>query len=100
MADLLDDQQLHAAMADRPHWEVRSGALVRSVQAPTFLEGIGLVDSVARVAEDADHHPDIDIRWTTVTFMLSTHSEGGITDADVAMAKTIDDLVDQVLPPT
>jgi 4a-hydroxytetrahydrobiopterin dehydratase len=48
---------------------------------------------VAEAAERADHHPDIDIRWRTLTFRLSTHSEGGLTANDLAMAGVIDDLV-------
>jgi 4a-hydroxytetrahydrobiopterin dehydratase len=48
---------------------------------------------VAEHAEFVDHHPDIDIRWRTVTFVLVTHSEGGITDRDVQMAREIDGIV-------
>lgn len=93
--DILTSEQLHAAMADHPHWEVREGKLVRSIQAETFPAGIRLVDAVAERAEAAQHHPDIDIRWTTVTFALTTHSEGGITQNDVTLAAEIDRLVDQ-----
>ncbi len=96
MADTLGDQELHAAMADRPHWEVRDNALERSVQAPSFLQGINLVVQVAREAEDRDHHPDIDVRYTTVTFRLSTHSAGGITAKDVELAGVIDASVDEL----
>jgi 4a-hydroxytetrahydrobiopterin dehydratase len=96
MADLLSDQDLHAAMADRPHWEARDNALERSVQAPSFLAGVDLVGKVARAAEEREHHPDIDIRWTTVTFRLSTHSAGGITSRDVELAGVIDALVDEL----
>jgi 4a-hydroxytetrahydrobiopterin dehydratase len=99
MAQLLSDTDLHAAMAERPHWEARDSALVRAVQAPTYRDGIRLVDAVADVADKIDHHPDIDIRWTTVTFMLSTHSEGGITTKDVDLAGRIDALVDATVPP-
>ena len=66
---------------------------MRSVEAGSFLEGIELVRRVAEAAEASDHHPDIDIRWRTVTFRLSTHSEGGLTDKDLVMAGTIDKLV-------
>ncbi len=96
MADILSTEQLHAAMAEHPHWEVREGMLVRSVQAASFPAGIRLVDAVAERAEADQHHPDIDIRWTTVTFALTTHSEGGITEKDVTMAAAIDDLVESV----
>lgn len=96
MAEILNDQELHAAMAERPHWETRDNALERSVQAPSFLDGINLVVQVARAAEERDHHPDIDIRFTTVSFRLSTHSAGGITAADVELAGAIDALVHQL----
>ncbi len=96
MADILSDHDLHAAMAERPHWEVRDNALERSVQAPSFLRGVNLVVQVARAAEERDHHPDIDIRWTTLTFRLSTHSAGGITAKDVDLAGAIDAAVHQM----
>lgn len=98
MVDILDEAALHAVMAERPHWEARDGALVRSVHAPSYAAGIRLVDAVAAVAEELDHHPDIDIRWTTVTFRLSTHFVGGVTRRDVTLAERIDDLVEHVLP--
>ena len=56
----------------------------------SFLEGIDAVGRVAELAERSDHHPDIDIRWRTVTFALVTHSEGGITEKDVLLARGID----------
>jgi 4a-hydroxytetrahydrobiopterin dehydratase len=48
------------------------------------------VDRVAKVAEEMDHHPDIDIRWRTLTFRCSTHSAGGVTTRDIALANRID----------
>jgi 4a-hydroxytetrahydrobiopterin dehydratase len=99
MAKVLGDQELHAAMAQRPHWEVRDNAMFRAVQAPTFLDGIRLVDEVAGVSERIDHHPDIDIRWTTVSFSLGTHSAGGITAKDIDLAGRIDAIVDRLVQP-
>jgi len=52
-----------------------------------------VVDRVAEAAEAADHHPDIDIRWRTLTFTLATHSAGGVTAKDVDLAGTIDEIV-------
>ncbi|PRC53499.1 4a-hydroxytetrahydrobiopterin dehydratase, partial [Mycobacterium sp. ITM-2017-0098] len=69
------------------------GALRRSVKFPAFLDGIDAVKRVAEHAEAEDHHPDIDIRWRTGTFALVTHSEGGITDKDVQMARDIDGIL-------
>jgi 4a-hydroxytetrahydrobiopterin dehydratase len=91
---VLTDDQVDAAAKDLDGWERADGALRRSIKFPSFLAGIDAVRSVAEHAEAKDHHPDIDIRWRTVTFALVTHSEGGITDKDVAMAADIDRIVD------
>ena len=89
----LTEQEVDDAVANLDGWEHADGALRRSVKFPTFLEGIDAVRRVAEHAEDKDHHPDIDIRWRTVTFVLVTHSEGGITDKDVQMASDINGIV-------
>lgn len=91
---VLSDDEVDAAAAALDGWERADGVLRRSVKFPSFLDGIDAVRRVAEAAERADHHPDIDIRWRTVTFVLVTHSEGGITDKDVQMAKQIDGLLD------
>jgi len=74
-------------------WRRVDGALRRSIKFPTFLDGIEAVRRVADRAEEKDHHPDIDIRWRTVTFALVTHSAGGITKNDIAMARDINGIV-------
>lgn len=86
---LLTDEQIDAALGSLEGWEHADGALRRAIKFGSFLAGIDAVRRVAERAEAADHHPDIDIRWRTVTFALVTHSEGGITDKDVAMAGEI-----------
>lgn len=90
---MLSDDDVDAVLPELDDWERADGALRRSVTFPSFLDGIEAVRRVAERAEAADHHPDIDIRWRTVTFALVTHSEGGITDKDVAMAREIDGLL-------
>jgi 4a-hydroxytetrahydrobiopterin dehydratase len=95
MAGVLDEKQIKDALTDRPKWEYRDGAIVRSVHAADFLGGIRLVDQVAEVAESVNHHPDIDIRYTDVTFRLVTHSAGGVTENDLDMAGRIDDIIDK-----
>lgn len=90
---VLTDDQVDQALTDLNGWERSEGALRRSIKFPEFLAGIDGVRRVAEHAEAADHHPDIDIRWRTVTFALVTHSEGGITDQDVQMAAEIDKIV-------
>ncbi|MEY8015037.1 4a-hydroxytetrahydrobiopterin dehydratase [Mycobacterium servetii] len=90
---VLSDEQVDAALAELSGWERAGGALRRSIKFPAFLDGIDAVRRVAEHAERKDHHPDIDIRWRTVTFVLVTHSEGGITQNDLAMARDIDGIV-------
>ncbi|MEH3143481.1 MAG: 4a-hydroxytetrahydrobiopterin dehydratase [Mycobacterium kyogaense] len=90
---VLSDDDVDAVLPELDGWERSDGALRRNVDFPAFLDGIDAVRRVAERAEAADHHPDIDIRWRTVTFALVTHSEGGITDKDVAMAREIDGLL-------
>ena len=92
MARLLTPDELRAATAERAQWQLAEGALVRSVQAKTFADGISLVNDVAAAAEELNHHPDIDVRYTTVRFALSTHSAGGITAKDLQLADRIDAL--------
>lgn len=90
---VLTDEQVDAAAKDLDGWERVDGALRRSVTFGAFLDGIDAVRRVAEHAERADHHPDIDIRWRTVTFALVTHSAGGITDQDVQMAAQINEVL-------
>jgi 4a-hydroxytetrahydrobiopterin dehydratase len=91
---VLTDDQVDAALPDLPGWERVDGALRRSIKFPAFLEGIAAVSRVAERAEEKDHHPDIDIRWRTVIFVLVTHSAGGITENDLDMAREINQVVD------
>lgn len=97
MSELLSDDQITEALRTLPGWEARPGAIHRSVRAPDFRTGIRLVNEVAEVAEQLNHHPDIDIRWTTVSFSLTTHSRGGVTNNDLELAKQINLVVDQVV---
>lgn len=91
MADLLSADDISKALAGLDGWEGDTQALKRSVTAPSFIAGIRLVEQVAAAAEKMNHHPDIDIRWTTITFSCATHSAGGVTSADVELAKRIDE---------
>jgi 4a-hydroxytetrahydrobiopterin dehydratase len=89
----MSDDEVDAAASDLNGWVREDGALRRSVTFASFLDGINAVRRVAEAAERADHHPDIDIRWRTVNFTLATHSEGGITEKDLALARQIDGLL-------
>jgi 4a-hydroxytetrahydrobiopterin dehydratase len=76
-----------------PEWEDDDTAITRTVQLGSFMDAIAVVDRVAVVAEEMDHHPDIDIRWRTLTFRCSTHSAGKVTDRDHELARRIDEIV-------
>lgn len=94
MAELLNPDDVRAALAQLAGWSGDGKQISRSVKAPTFAGGIRLVDEVAVIADEMDHHPDIDIRWTTITFTCATHSKGGVTDADLTLARRINELAD------
>ena len=89
---VLGAAELAAALAELPGWAGTPAAITRTVRADSFPAAIAVVDAVAVAAEEADHHPDIDIRWREVTFTLSTHSAGGVTAKDLALARRIDAL--------
>jgi 4a-hydroxytetrahydrobiopterin dehydratase len=90
MPPLLSRADLDRALAGVPgvHRD-RLGTLTLTVTAPDFPAAVDLIRSVAQVAERMNHHPDVDLRWRTVTFTFSTHSAGGVTDLDVALAREV-----------
>ncbi|MDT2008339.1 4a-hydroxytetrahydrobiopterin dehydratase [Rhodococcus jostii] len=92
MAELLSDGEIDTALAELPGWRRAGDSLVRTVESPSFPEAVELVRKVAEAAEAANHHPDIDIRWRKVTYTLSTHSAGGLTQRDLDLAAQIDSL--------
>ncbi|MDQ7806140.1 4a-hydroxytetrahydrobiopterin dehydratase [Amycolatopsis sp. A133] len=88
MTEILSDSEADARLG--AGW-TRSGAEIsREVELASFPQAIEVVNRVAERAEAADHHPDIDIRWRTLTFRLSTHSAGGLTEKDFDLASQID----------
>ena len=92
-AEPLSDEEIAAAMRSLPDWALEGEAIRRTVEMPTFRDAIALVEAVADAAEEANHHPNIDIRWRRVTFVLTTHSAKALTRRDVELASTIDRLV-------
>jgi 4a-hydroxytetrahydrobiopterin dehydratase len=91
MAELTPDR-VKGALAAVKDWQKQSAEIVRTFQFKDFGAAMEFVNKVARVAEAANHHPDIDIRWNKVTLKLATHSEGGLTQNDFDLAKQIDAL--------
>ena len=90
MTELLSDIAIQRELGGLPGWSRRGEVLTRTYQFRNFAESIDFVNRVADAAESADHHPDIDIRFSKVTLVLSTHSAGGITQNDLNLAKAID----------
>lgn len=93
--ELIDADALPRWMKKVPEWELEDDErITRTFEFDEFREGIEFVNDVAEIAEEADHHPDIDIRWTRVSLTLTTHDAGGLTEQDFEVAQRIDTLVD------
>jgi len=90
---LLSDRQIAEALKSLPAWELLGSEIVRSVRFPDFMAGIAAINRIAEAAEAADHHPDIDIRYRNIKFVLSTHDQGGLTEKDISLAHQIDEFV-------
>jgi 4a-hydroxytetrahydrobiopterin dehydratase len=89
----LSPDELSAAMHGLPLWSGGGEGLSRTVELPSFRDAVAAIVAVADVAEEMDHHPDVDLRWRTLHFALSTHSAGGVTDLDLELARRIDALL-------
>ena len=90
MAELLSDIAIQRELGSLTGWARRGDVLTRTYTFRNFTQAIEFVNRVAGLAESANHHPDIDIRYSKVTLTLSTHDAGGITSNDVALARSID----------
>ena len=86
----MDPAALAAALARLPGWARVGHAIVRTYSFPDFRAALAFVNRVGELAEGAGHHPDIDIRYNTVTLALSTHDAGGLTTKDFELARVID----------
>jgi 4a-hydroxytetrahydrobiopterin dehydratase len=73
-----------------PGWEFGDGAISKLFRFKEFMDGIRFIDRIAEIAEAADHHPDIHVNYTRVRFVCSTHSEGGVTEKDLRLAREIE----------
>jgi 4a-hydroxytetrahydrobiopterin dehydratase len=89
----IPEAELAGYLARVPQWTREGIEITRTFTFRNFREAMGFVVQVALLAERADHHPDIDIRYKQVTLRLSTHSAGGLTEKDFDLAQQIDQLV-------
>ncbi len=92
MADLLTSQDIQDWMKKLPEWELEDQHIERLFEFDDFTQAIDFVNSIADIAENEDHHPDMDIRYNKVKVLLSTHAEGGLTARDFEVARKVDNL--------
>ena len=90
MPELLSDIAIQRELGTLTGWARRGDLLTKLYQFRSFADAIAFVNGVAKSAESANHHPDIDIRYTKVTLTLSSHDAGGITQKDLDLAREID----------
>ncbi|MDB6122587.1 MAG: putative molybdopterin biosynthesis protein [Pedosphaera sp.] len=88
----LTPAQIKTALKSVPDWTKKGAAISRTFQFKDFPAAIKFVNALAKLAEKAWHHPDIDIRWNKVTLTLTTHDEGGLTQKDFDLAQKFDKL--------
>lgn len=84
--------EIKKAMAGVPDWKKRGASITRTYEFKNFPAAVRFVNKVAKLAETAWHHPDLDIRWNKVTLVLSTHDQGGLTQKDFKLARQFDRL--------
>lgn len=92
MTAKLSETQIEALLKEVPQWQRSGDSIVRTFALPSFTAALVFVGAVGHLAEAADHHPDILVQWKKVTLTLSTHSAGGLTEKDFALAKQLDAL--------
>jgi 4a-hydroxytetrahydrobiopterin dehydratase len=91
--ELLTQEQVAAEVDTTPGWSLAGSSIVRTVTRKDFREALLFVNAVGYLAERAGHHPDLRIEWNKVTLELSTHSAGGLTAADFALAREVSSLL-------
>jgi 4a-hydroxytetrahydrobiopterin dehydratase len=89
---VLSDDDIVAKLTEVPDWSRHGVEIRRSIAYPSFLIAVDAVGQIAVAAEELDHHPDIDIRWRTLHFTLTTHDCGGLTHLDFDLASRIDEI--------
>jgi 4a-hydroxytetrahydrobiopterin dehydratase len=86
----LSQEQINQQLQSLPGWELKDDAISKLYRFKEFMDGIDFVNRIARIAEASDHHPDILISYTRVTFTCSTHTDGGVTEKDLKLAGEIE----------
>ena len=89
----LSPAEIAAQLKSLPTWRLEDGAIVREFATDGWPTTLMLVNAIGYLSEAAYHHPDLSVTWGRITVKLSTHSAGGITDKDFALARRIEDVV-------
>lgn len=89
---LTDDEINKSLTTLNKNWKVEGNSISKVFECVDFISAISFVNKVAELSEKANHHPDINISYNKVTITLSTHSEGGVTEKDIDLAKSIDSI--------
>lgn len=90
MPQKLNEESIQGWLEERKGWKLKGEALVKDFRFPSFRDAIVFVNRLATIADEANHHPDIDVRYQNVKVYLTTHDSGGITARDLAVAEQID----------
>jgi 4a-hydroxytetrahydrobiopterin dehydratase len=93
MPSRLSPDEVAAALQELPEWSGDENGIRRTVELASFRAAVDAISAIADVAEEMDHHPDIDLRWRTLHLAVVTHSAGGVTGNDVELARRIDQLL-------
>lgn len=93
MRQKLSDLEIQRALGGLPGWSRRGDTLTKTFAFERFTDGIAFINRVAKVADEMNHHPDIDVRYTKITIVLSTHDAGGITQSDLQLAERIEKVI-------
>ncbi len=92
MTDILSPEDLDARLIELDGWNAAGDSITKTFGFDGFGAAMKFVNQVATAAEQRNHHPDIDVRYDKVTITLSTHSAGGVTEPDIALARLIEEI--------
>jgi 4a-hydroxytetrahydrobiopterin dehydratase len=90
MPRLLTDREISTRLKGLKGWKHEGKFITKTFEFGEFMDGIKFINRLATVAEEQEHHPDIHVRYTTVTLSVQTHSEGGVTEWDLDLAEAIE----------
>jgi 4a-hydroxytetrahydrobiopterin dehydratase len=91
----LSNSKIEARLKVLDGWRREDDFITKTFEFKTFMAGVKFVNDVAAIAEKLEHHPDINIRWTTITMKIQSHDEGGITARDFRLATEIEKFLHQ-----